>query len=141
MTKIIQDHLHRAQQRMKQQANKHRQEREFQVGDWVYVKLQPYIQMSVATRSNKKLSYKYFGPYLVLQKVGLVTYNLQLPAHSKIHNVIHVSQLKKAIPLEVEVSADEALMCIDDTNPLYPIRVLDRKLMQIGNGTSDFGLI
>jgi hypothetical protein len=141
MTKIIQDHLHRAQQRMKQQADKHRQEREFQVGDWVYVKLRPYIQMSVATRSNKKLSYKYFGPYLVSQRVGPVAYKLQLPAHSKIHNVIHVPQPKKAIPPEVEVSADEALLCIDDTHPVFPVGVLDRKLMQMGSGTSDFGLI
>jgi hypothetical protein len=74
------------------------------VGDWVYLKLQPYTQMSVAPRSNQKLSYKYFGPYLIIQKVGAVAYKLQLPDHSKIHPVIHVSRLKKALPPSSEVS-------------------------------------
>ena len=44
MTQLIQHNLHRAQQRMKHQEDKHRQEREFTMGDWVYVKLQPYVQ-------------------------------------------------------------------------------------------------
>jgi hypothetical protein len=95
----------------------------------------------MAKRSNKKLSSKYFEPYLVLQRVGVVAYKLQLPAHSKIHGVIHVSQLKKALPPDTEVSADEALLCIQATDTLYPVGVLDRKLMQIGAGTSDYGLI
>jgi len=44
MTQLIQHNLHQAQQRMKHQEDKHRQEREFTMGDWVYVKLQPYVQ-------------------------------------------------------------------------------------------------
>jgi len=43
----IQQNLSRAQHRMKMQANKNRVERSFEVGDWVYVKLQPHIQQSV----------------------------------------------------------------------------------------------
>lgn len=62
MTEVIKHNLTRAQQRMKHQADKHRQERQFQVGDWVYLKLQPHIQRSVAQRANHKLSYKFFGP-------------------------------------------------------------------------------
>jgi transposase InsO family protein len=40
--RILKDHLHAAQARMKQQADKHRSEREFEVGDWVFLRLQPY---------------------------------------------------------------------------------------------------
>jgi hypothetical protein len=58
LTKLIQQQLLRAQQRMKSQADKLRTEREFSVGDSFYLKLQPYIQSSTAQRSNQKLSFK-----------------------------------------------------------------------------------
>lgn len=47
MTQAMQQNLLRAQQRMKAQADKHKVEREFAVGDWVYLKLQPYVQQTV----------------------------------------------------------------------------------------------
>jgi hypothetical protein len=117
---------------MKHQVDKHRTEREFNVGDWVYLKLQPYVQMSVAPRSNQKLSYKYFGPYLILQRVGQVAYKVQLPPGSKIHPVIHVSQLKATIPPTAVVSADESLHCISDVVPLVPAAIVQTKLLQLG---------
>ena len=76
MHRIVKHNLERAQTRMKMQADKNRTERSFTVGDWVYLKLQPYVQLSVARRSNQKLSYRYFGPYLILQKVGEVAYKI-----------------------------------------------------------------
>lgn len=69
----------------------------FNIGVWVYIKLQPHIQQLVQRRTKHKLSFKYFGSYLVLQRIGKVAYKIQLPARSKIHLVLHVSQLKKAM--------------------------------------------
>ena len=50
----------------------------------------------MARRVSPKLSCKIFGPYLILQKVGVVAYKLQLPVQSQIHPIVHVSPLKKA---------------------------------------------
>ena len=44
---ILKDSLTMAHNRMKQQANQHRSERSFEVGDWVFLRLQPYKQMSL----------------------------------------------------------------------------------------------
>jgi hypothetical protein len=73
----------------------------------------------VARRSNNKLSYKYFGPYLITQKIGKVAYKLQLPPSSQIHPVIHVLQLKKALPPSAQVNNDE-LLHIFTTDPQPP---------------------
>jgi hypothetical protein len=70
MTQVIKLHLTHTQDRMKKQVNKHRFERHFDVGDWVYFKLQTYIQSSVATKANQKLVFKFFGPYQIMDKVG-----------------------------------------------------------------------
>jgi hypothetical protein len=93
MTSLIHDHLLHAQVRMKRQADKSCLERQFEVGIWVYLKLQPYVQASVMPRANQKLSYKYFGPFEIIERVGSVAYQLKLSESSSIHSMVHVSQL------------------------------------------------
>jgi hypothetical protein len=63
---------------MKLQADKHRSNREFQVGELVLLKLQLYVQTLVVSRSCPKLAFKYFGPFTVLQSIGYVAYKLDL---------------------------------------------------------------
>lgn len=88
---LLKKNLETAQTRMKANADKHRTEREFQVGEPVLLRLQPYAQTSVVNRPYPKLAYKFFGPYPVLERIGKVAYRLELPPSSQIHNVFHVS--------------------------------------------------
>jgi hypothetical protein len=132
MTALLKQHLLRAQQMMKKQADKHRTERSFEVGDMVFLKLQPYVQTSLAPRSSQKLAFKFFGPYKILARVGEVAYRLELPITSKIHNVVHVSQLKRRLPSATPTTDDLALLDLDSMVLLQPEKILARRCIQRG---------
>ena len=81
---------------MKQQTDQHHYERTFQVGDMVFLCLQPYKPSSLKLKGRHKMAPKFYGPYKVLQKIGSVAYKLELPP-SHVHPILHVSCLKKFI--------------------------------------------
>ncbi|KAL6541589.1 hypothetical protein OROGR_011075 [Orobanche gracilis] len=93
----LKQNLLKAQDQMRAQANKHRRLVQFDVGEWVFLKLQPYKLKSLADRPYAKLAPKYYGPFQILSRVGEVAYKLDLPSESKVHPVFHVALLKKAL--------------------------------------------
>lgn len=97
MDQLLRENLAQARARMKHYADRNRSDREFQVGDWVCLKLHPYAQQTVARRSNNKLSARNYRPYQIIPKIGSVAYKLELPATAQIHPIFHVSLLKKKI--------------------------------------------
>ncbi|KAJ1296335.1 hypothetical protein BS78_01G292600 [Paspalum vaginatum] len=132
MNRLLQQHLMRARQRMKRQADKNRSERKFEVGDRVFVKLQPYGQSSLAPRANQKLAFKFFGPFSITSKINEVTYKLALPHSSSVHPLFHVSMLKKAPPTGSQVT--DVLPNLD-ASLQFPVRILGRRVVQRGTSS------
>jgi len=132
MLRSVHQHLLRAQQRMKHQADKHRSERNFAISDQVFLRLQPCVQSSLAPRSHHKLCFKYFGPFKIIDKIGSVAYKLALPPSSTIHPVFHVSLLKPAPPQSTPVSSE-----LPDTDDALQIleEVLQTRIHQHGTST------
>jgi hypothetical protein len=68
--------------------------REFLVGDMVYLKLQPSRHHALNLHQHLRLATKYYGPFRVLERVGPATYRIQLPSNVDVHPIFHVSQPK-----------------------------------------------
>jgi hypothetical protein len=123
--KLLKENLQTTQNRQKMSADRHRIERSFEVGDLVFSRLQPYRQSSLKKSGVEKLKPRFYGPYRIMHRVGEVAYELELPEGSKIHNVFHVSCLKKEV--EQFISTSEELPPLDEEGELelVPEEVLE----------------
>jgi len=95
--KVIWISLKAAQICQKSYANVRHRDLKFEVRDKVFLKVSP-MKGVIRFGKKEKLSTWYVGSYMVLQRVGNVAYELELPSSlSSIHQVFHVSVLKKCI--------------------------------------------
>jgi hypothetical protein len=78
----------------------------FEVGDLVFLRLQLYRQSSLKKSGAEKLKPIFYGPYRIVRRVGEVSYELELPKGSQIHNVFHVSCLKKVVGKFINTSEE-----------------------------------
>ncbi|KAM1030708.1 hypothetical protein ACFX2C_034575 [Malus domestica] len=114
-------------------ANQKCSEREFQVGDWVFLRLQPYCQSLVNHNNCPKLAPRFYGPYKIVAHVSKVTYTLDLPSDSRIHPTFHVSLLKPK--LGSTVVASSMLPPISNTSMVawMPENILQHGMFKCGN--------
>ena len=96
IVKQVQENLKVAQDRRKSQADLKRTPKEFQVGEHVFIKVRPK-KISLRLGSCAKLAPRYCEPFEILSRIGQVAYQLALPPNLKVHNVFHISVMKKYV--------------------------------------------
>ena len=92
----IRRNMKEAQDKQKSYPDKHRVNREFNIGNHVYLRVREK-KSSMKLGSCAKLSPRYCGSFEVLEIIGPIAYRLALPASTRAHNVFHVSLLNKYV--------------------------------------------
>jgi hypothetical protein len=109
----IQDNLKASKSCQETYANKRHRPLEFEVGDHVYLRVSS-IKGVKRFGVKGKLASRYIRPFPIIEKCGTVAYKLDLPPSLVgVHNIFHVSQLKKCLKALVDV--------------MHPIKILDSK--------------
>ena len=113
--------------------DKHRVNKEFSVGDHVYLRVRAK-KSSLKLGSCTKLSPRYCGPFEVLETIGPVAYRIAFPANTRDHNIFHVSFLKKYVhdPNHV-INLDVIQVEPEEEFQIEPMRILDRKVTTLQN--------
>jgi hypothetical protein len=123
---MIQENLRVAQTRQKSYDDNRRRPLEFEEGDHVYLKVSPIRGMR-RFKVKGKLSPRFIGPFVIFRQVEEMAYQLELPDHlSDVHDVFHVSQLKKCLRIpEEHLPMEELNVQGDLTYTEYPIKIID----------------
>jgi hypothetical protein len=123
---VVRESLKVAQSRQKSYVVKRRRDLSFEIRDFVYLKVSP----TRGTRRFKvkgKLAPRYVGPFQIVDCRGEVAYQLELPPQlSDVHDVFHVSQLKKCLRVpEEQLPMEELDLGGDLTYSERPVKILD----------------
>jgi hypothetical protein len=123
---VVRENLKVALSRQKSYADTRRRELTFEEGDHIYLKVSP-IRGLRRFKVKGKLSPRYIGPFKILEWKGKVAYQLELPARlSDVHNVFHISQLKKCLRVpEEQLPLEELDVQEDLTYEEHLIKILD----------------
>ncbi|XP_073289501.1 uncharacterized protein [Primulina huaijiensis] len=139
---LIRKMMKAAQDHQASYANKRHRPLEFQVGYYFFLKVSPFWG-TMRFGHKGKLAPRYIGPYVIDERIGTLTYRLDLlQSLSLIHNVFHVSMLRKYEPdpshvLNVEdVKLDSFLSYVE-----HPVQILDRKERQLRSKTIPLVLV
>ncbi|WVZ93561.1 hypothetical protein U9M48_039531 [Paspalum notatum var. saurae] len=137
--KFIHSNLKRPQSRQKSYSDKRRRPLVFEKGDHVYLRVSPMKgvhQFGV----KGKLAPWYVGPFKITEQCGPVAYRLELPPHlAAVHDVFHVSQLKKCLRVPEEVIDTSQIQFEPDlTYEEKPIKILDQKQRSTRRRTINF---
>ncbi|GJY54435.1 putative reverse transcriptase domain-containing protein [Tanacetum coccineum] len=128
----IKSRIQAARDRQKSYANIRRKPMVFQVGDKVMLKVSPWKGV-MRFGKRGKLNPRYVGPFKVIERVRTVAYKLELPQQlSRVHNIFHVSNLKKCLSDESLVISLEELRVDDKLHFVEePIEVMDREIKKL----------
>ena len=132
--KMIRERLKVAADRQKSYADLKRIDIQYEIGEKVFLKVSP-LKKVMRFGKNGKLSPRFIGSYGVIEKVGPVAYRLALPPKlEKIHNVFHVSMLRRhrSDPSHV-VSSEVIELRPDSTYEEEPIEILAREVKEMWN--------
>jgi hypothetical protein len=126
--KLIQANLKAVQSRQKSYADQRRKPLQFQVGDYVYLRVSP-TKRAQRFGLKGKLAPQYIGPFEITKACGPVAYRLRLLTQlTAIHDVFHISQLKKCIKVPTEVIKQQAIEIEPDLSYVkQPLQILDTK--------------
>jgi hypothetical protein len=140
--KQIQANILAAQSHQKSYANKRCNPLEFKVGDHVYLRVSPMKGVHHFGIKGK-LAPRYIGQYPIIDKYGPTSYQVELPSKlSGVHNVFHVSKLKRCLkPLTDVVVKDTIPLEPDLTYKAYPTKILDQQDRVTRNKTTQFYVV
>jgi hypothetical protein len=88
---VAEQNVEKAQQNQQQQSNRHRNDTEFEAGQKVWLSTS---NLRLASKITPKLSPRWIGPFLILEKLSPLNYRLELPPTLTIHPVFHISKLR-----------------------------------------------
>ena len=132
--RLIRNRLKEASDRQKSYADLKRKDIKFSIGDKVFLKVSPWKKV-LRFGKKGKLSPRFIGPYEILERVGPVAYRLALPPElERIHNVFHVSMLRRyrSDPAHI-IQAESVQIQPDLTYEEEPVQILAREVKELLN--------
>ncbi|CAJ2634448.1 unnamed protein product [Trifolium pratense] len=132
--RMIREKMKASQDRQKSYHDERRKDIEFQEGDHVFLRVKSTTGVGRALKS-RKLTSRFIGPFEILKRVGKVAYRIALPPSlANLHDVFHVSQLRKYVSDPTHVIESDDVQVRDDlTIETVPLRIEGREVKRLRN--------